>query len=84
MTSTFSPGRTCTLGELSSVHLRHDDVGHHQIDLVRRLLEDLERRGRIWSADCSVVKIPQRLDQIPPQVLVVLDHQNDFAVEAAV
>src|SRR5207249_9380997 len=39
------------LGELAAAHLRHDDVGEHQIDLTRVLLGEGERCRRAVGRD---------------------------------
>jgi hypothetical protein len=71
------PSLSQTTAELAAIHARHDDIGDHEVDGVRRRLDHFQRFGAVSRLKRAIALGPQcPTDQVPQTLLVVYYEDN--------
>ena len=66
------------LRQFPAAHLRHDDVGHEQMNIVRMMLGDTQRLDAMMRFEDDVPMTPEHLACEHPHRVLVFDEQDRF------
>src|SRR5438105_1757069 len=78
-TPRIRPGLARFGHQLPAIHARQHDIAQQEVDPRILLLDDPQGRRRIGRAERAIVQIAQGLDQVSPDIGIVLDDQDRLA-----